>query len=750
VSARAFVSGAVALVLATAAPLAAQAPPLVLAGATLIDGTGAPPVADAVVVVRDGRIACAGPRAACAVPADAGTLDVRGRWVTPGFIDAHVHYSQTGWADGRPDSHDARDRFPYDRTVARLRDPAPFYRANLCTGVTATFDVGGYAWTWGLRSAAAASGRAPHVAAAGPLLSTSDHWVNVPGERQFLHIASDSAVDAGARYLLANRTDAIKVWYLVNAQMPDTAVWVGRLERAAGHARRAGVPLIVHATTLWPATHAVRVGARLLVHGVSDRPVDDAFLAYARAAGTVYTPTLVVRDGYRHLRARRFPAELYGDALRCVDPATRAKAFLTDSLPGRPDDATLALVAEQAAHTAAIDAENVRRVHAAGIPVAVGTDAGNPLTLHGPSFYLEMEALQAAGLSPHEVLVAATRNGALAMGRVHDLGTVEAGKVADLLVLDADPTADIRNARRVVYVLRGGTVHRRSDLEFPDAELVSPLGLGAYHALPDTAGALAAAEAALAAGADADRLLAAAAALAGLWRYGDAIRVYDRAIATAPGDWRAYRFRGHRRISLRRFDAAVRDLERARELAPHSFDVSYHLALAYYLRGEFAAAADEYARCMGLAEDPAALALLREGRLPQGFRACMHMAEADNDRVAMAEWRWRALRRAGRDAEAARLLDTIRPDMQVTSNRAYLETLLYHRGLLDEATLMDPATLTENRFETLGYAIAVGHLLDGRPERARRLLDAIVERGDRWNAFGFIAAEADLLRMGVR
>jgi len=83
-----------------------------------------------------------------------------------------------------------------------------------------------------------------------------------------------------------------------------------------------------------------------------------------------------------------------------------------------------------------------------------------------PSVYLEMEALQEAGLTPLEVLTAATRNGALAMGRLDDFGTVERGKIADLMVLDADPTADIRNVRRVALVVRGGEVWTRKELGY--------------------------------------------------------------------------------------------------------------------------------------------------------------------------------------------------------------------------------------------------------------------------------------------
>ncbi len=84
-------------------------------GATLVDGTGAPPVPDAVVVLRDGKIDCAGSRAACPVPAGVDVTDLTGLWITPGLVDAHVHFSQTGWADGRPDSIDVRGAAPLRR-----------------------------------------------------------------------------------------------------------------------------------------------------------------------------------------------------------------------------------------------------------------------------------------------------------------------------------------------------------------------------------------------------------------------------------------------------------------------------------------------------------------------------------------------------------------------------------------------------------------------------------------------------------
>ena len=448
----------VAVSTAFGSPGDAPVPAYALAGATVIDGTGAAPRRNATVVMRGGRIECVGE---CPTGPDVHVVDARGKWIVPGLVDAHVHYSQTGWADGRPDAQDVRDRFPYDSTVVeREAHPEHYFRSYLCAGVTGTFDVGGYPWTFALRRRAEASNAAPHVAAAGPLLTTLDHWLNLPGTRQFIHMAGDSATRAGARMMAAYDSDALKIWYLAESTSPDTAQMKALLRVAAEEARAAGLPLIVHATSLWAAKDALRAGARLLVHSVEDAPVDDEFIQLARQAGTIYTPTLTVYRGYRQLFERRFDPT--GVAMECVDPATRAKAALTDSLPRINLPASFGARMEQQYQ---MTLENLRRVHAAGIPVAMGTDAGNPLTLHGASVYNEMEAMAAAGLTPMDVLVASTRTAARAMGR-NDIGTLEAGKAADLVVLDADPLADVRNLRAVRLVARGGEVWTRAELEY--------------------------------------------------------------------------------------------------------------------------------------------------------------------------------------------------------------------------------------------------------------------------------------------
>ena len=129
-------------------------------------------IGSGVVVVRGDRLQCVGTTEQCPVPTGAIRVDVTGRFLTPGLVDAHVHFSQTGWVDGRPDGLNAPQLYPYPETARALRtNPGRWYRSYLCSGITAVFDVGGHPWTAALPAKAEADTLAPHVRAAGPLIT---------------------------------------------------------------------------------------------------------------------------------------------------------------------------------------------------------------------------------------------------------------------------------------------------------------------------------------------------------------------------------------------------------------------------------------------------------------------------------------------------------------------------------------------------------------------------------------------------
>ena len=447
------------------APPGTDPPPRAIVGATLVDGNGKSPVRDAVVVIRDGRIVAAGPRGRVPVPADADTLDARGCWITPGLVDAHVHFSQTGWFDGRPDALDLRAAFPYESVAKRLREhPEVFQRSYLASGVTAVFDVGGFPWTVAMAHAAEQNLDSPRIAAAGPLLSTLDFWLNLPAERQFIFLRDSSAAVEGVRYLKSLGADAVKVWFIVppDADLPA----MERVVRVAGaEAKRAGLPLIVHATGLREAKAALRAGASLLVHAVSDQPLDEEFLKLAKANGTLYCPTITVLEGYHH----GYLVAMDAEKIRIDDPNGVVDS-LTTALMRSTVDRAEKRIERAITRRSRVDSlertvgNSLLQARRAGIPIVMGTDAGNPFTLHGPAVYAEMEAMQRAGLTPMEVIVASTKNGARAMGRERDFGTVEPGKLADLLIVDADPTRDVANLRHVRWVVRGGETKSLAEL----------------------------------------------------------------------------------------------------------------------------------------------------------------------------------------------------------------------------------------------------------------------------------------------
>jgi imidazolonepropionase-like amidohydrolase len=286
----------------------------------------------------------------------------------------------------------------------------------------------------------------------------------------FLPMSTSAEVRSSVATLKAMGASAVKVWYLAPSQARRDELDARMLETGAA-ARAAGLDLIVHATGLREAKVALRAGAVLLVHSVEDQPIDQEFLDLLATNRAIYAPTLVVgrnatRASVSIALGQRHPID---DPGGCVDSSTVAKVANVEPLRALiPENRRAADVAfrrlEAVGARGAVMAENLRRVHASGGTIVVATDAGNPLTLHGPSIFSEMEAMQAAGLAAPDIIVMATRNGARAMGRPGDFGTLEAGKLADLLVLAEDPRADVRAFRALTHVMRGGRMHEQKSL----------------------------------------------------------------------------------------------------------------------------------------------------------------------------------------------------------------------------------------------------------------------------------------------
>ncbi len=244
---------------------------------------------------------------------------------------------------------------------------------------------------------------------------------------------------------------------------------------------------------------------------------------------------------------------------------------------------------------------------------------------------------------------------------------------------------------------------------------------------------------------DADALIWMGRRTAYLGRYRDAIDIFTFAAGLHPEDARIYRHRGHRYVTVRELDAAIADLRHAADLTrgqpdevepdglpnargiPTStlqFNIWYHLGLAYYLKGDFEAAAEAYAHCAEVSVHP-------------------------DSKVATAYWRVMTLRRLGRDTEAEAVLAEITPDMDVIESGGYLDMLLLHKGERTPEDIVGPAGADATlESTTAGYGVGAWYLLNGDEAEARRLFERTLSGRDQWAAFGYIAAEAELARMG--
>src|SRR6266550_5301578 len=440
---------------------AAETSIIAIVGATVIHPDRDLPsavAANSTLIIAGRRIESIGPAGSTAVPAGATRIDGQGKWVVPGLIDSHVHFFQSGNLYTRPDVADFNAWMPYAKEVERnKRRLAATFKVWLASGVTSVVDIGGPFWNFEMRDAALKSPAAPRVAVAGPLLSMIDRVKLDLGDPPIIKITSADEARALVRRELERKPDFIKVWF-IHRQGDDLAAQEAIVKAAADASHAAGVRLAVHATELIVAKASLRAGADFLVHSVEDEAVDEEFLALAKKNRALYCPTLFVIQGYRYALSNTWQpteAERRLAAPQILAATNDLQKIPKEKLPERVAKAMSQPVPPTPSATAL---QNLRRIWDAGITVVMGTDAGNIGTLHGPSVFREMEIMTQAGLTPLQVLRSATSNGAKAMGMEREIGALAPGRLADLVILDADPLADAMSLSKVHRVIKDGRV----------------------------------------------------------------------------------------------------------------------------------------------------------------------------------------------------------------------------------------------------------------------------------------------------
>jgi imidazolonepropionase-like amidohydrolase len=432
----------VSLALSIGASTVADAQTTALRGSRVIDGTGGAPIDDATVVIRDGRIIAIGPSAATPVPSDAQVVDYTGKTIIPGLISAHSHVGIFVGLKAAPENY-SRDLILRQlkqleaygvTTVMALGLNGPLFyelRPELHAGRLPGADL------FGADQGVGAVGGQP-AAAVVPV-----------GENQISRPDTVERARDSVRQMAARKTDMVKIWLdSGGGLMPKIPPEV--YSAVIDEAHRNGLRVAAHIYDLDDAKAIVRAGVDVVAHGVRDKPVDPEFIELMKGRSVWYISTIVL-DYSGYIFAER-PSWMQEPFLqRALHPAVRAQ-FDDPAYRER----TLALPAT-AKNKAAVmtNKQNLKALHDAGVQIGFGSDSGVGLRIPGVAEHLELALMVEAGLTPMQAINSATTNAA-ALLKLDDRGVLAAGKLADLVVLDGDPTADISNSRKIHAVWHHG------------------------------------------------------------------------------------------------------------------------------------------------------------------------------------------------------------------------------------------------------------------------------------------------------
>ncbi|MBL0740936.1 amidohydrolase family protein [Chryseolinea lacunae] len=394
-------------------------------GATIIDGSGAAPVENGVLLVREGHVVAVGTKENVAIPEHAIVHDVTGKTIVPGFINGHGH---VGDAKGIEGGH-----YSSENIIDNLKLYAHY-------GITTVVSLGG------------------DKAEAEPLRAAND---TATTQHARLFIAGDiihGNTPADARAVVdSNRhlgVDIIKI--RVDDNLGTSPKMPEEIYRAAiARAHELGYKVATHLYYLDDARKLIDAGTDMLAHSVRDQPVDDAFVSLIKSKNVCYCPTLT----------RELSTYVYGDTAAFFKDPFFTRAYDTAIIrplldPARQQQVKTSKGAITYRQQLPVAKANLKTLCDQGVPIVFGTDSGVPTRFIGYFEHLEMEMMADAGLTPMQIIVSATKNAAESLG-LKNLGTLSKGHWADFVIVDANPLDDIRNMRKINQVIIGGVDVKR-------------------------------------------------------------------------------------------------------------------------------------------------------------------------------------------------------------------------------------------------------------------------------------------------
>jgi imidazolonepropionase-like amidohydrolase len=389
-------------------------------GATIVDGSGGAPVADGVLLVQGQKVVAVGSRADVSIPQGATVVDVTGKTIVPGIINSHGHVGETKGIDG---GHYSREN---------VIDNLAIYARY---GVTTVVSLGG------------------NNAEAEPVGAVNDTAV-VGHARLFMAGEVITGKTPEEALPVIDRNHAMGVDFMkirVDDNLGTAEKMSEEVYRAViQHTHELGYKIATHMYYLDDARKLLDAGTDMLAHSVRDVPVDEAFIEQLKARGIGYCPTLT----------REISTFVYGDTAKFFTDPFFLREYSTELIQPLLDPERQAQVSSNKngqtyREHLPIAMATLKTLSDRGIPILFGTDSGIPTRFKGYFEHLELEMMAEAGLTPMQIIVAASRDAAKYMG-LQDLGTLSPGHYADFIILDANPLEDIKNMREIDRVFVGG------------------------------------------------------------------------------------------------------------------------------------------------------------------------------------------------------------------------------------------------------------------------------------------------------
>jgi imidazolonepropionase-like amidohydrolase len=416
------------------------------------------------VISMNGKITYVGRDRKYKLPGNIKVIDGTGKYLVPGLTDAHVHFFQTGGIYTRPDAIDLRKYKSYDEEIIwaheHMSDLLSLY---LKAGITQVIDVGASNEFLTQRDSFQTKANSPLIYMTGPLLTTyiPETYRNETHDITFSLMTNDADTRKAVTDQLKYKPDFIKIWYIVLDKDTEKGAKTNQpLVKAAVHeSHKHKLPVAVHATERITAQLAVEAGADYLVHSIDDEILSDAFVELLKTRKTVLCPTLIVGTNYGKVLSGTYQFD--SDEIRL----SNAEQVATIKSYPKPDTALGNLFISRLdkgpyfanRKTAdSISAVNLKKLVDAGVTVATGTDAGNIGTHHAGSYYKELQAMADAGLTMWQLLIASTINGAKAIGKEKEWGSIREGKTANMILLNNNPLQSVDNWKKINAVINKG------------------------------------------------------------------------------------------------------------------------------------------------------------------------------------------------------------------------------------------------------------------------------------------------------